>query len=56
MGEGMGCRWIERMERIEKNAIQKDRDLLEKWAENKRFRGEKPKIVCLGETNSKKLH
>lgn len=52
----MECRWTERMERIEKNAMQKDRDLLDKWAENKRFRGEKPKIICLGKINSEQLH
>lgn len=39
-----------------KNSIEKDRDVLEKWAKNKIFKGEKPKIICLGKINSKQLH
>lgn len=51
----MDCRWIERMEMIKKPAMQKDGYLLEKWAENNRFRGEMPKIICLGKINSEQL-
>lgn len=52
----MGCKWIERMERIENQLLYRRREWLEKWAENKRLRGEKPKIIGLGKVNSKHLH